>query len=80
MEQGYRQLLHKKTTVNDLAPVAKDKISHPRVISLGGDHSIVLPVLVSGSNHLDVYLYYFGTILCSELTDCPFLRGFFSEL
>ncbi|EAU32699.1 hypothetical protein ATEG_07315 [Aspergillus terreus NIH2624] len=40
MEQGYRQVLYHKTN-------ATDGWTHPRIISLGGDHSIVLPILRS---------------------------------
>ncbi|KAL4783739.1 arginase family-domain-containing protein [Aspergillus varians] len=43
MEQGYRQVLYHETTETG-------KIqgwTHPRIISLGGDHSIVLPILRS---------------------------------
>lgn len=42
MEQGYRQVLYH--TTNTTTPRGW---SHPRVISLGGDHSIVLPILRS---------------------------------
>ncbi|KAJ5646226.1 hypothetical protein N7490_002598 [Penicillium lividum] len=42
MEQGYRQVLYHLTT--DTEP---DGWTHPRIISLGGDHSIVLPILRS---------------------------------
>ncbi|GES63244.1 arginase family protein [Aspergillus terreus] len=40
MEQGYRQVLYHKTN-------AMHGWTHPRIISLGGDHSIVLPILRS---------------------------------
>lgn len=40
MEQGYRQVLYHKTNETD-------GWTHPRIISLGGDHSIVLPILRS---------------------------------
>jgi agmatinase len=40
MEQGYRQVLyHNTSTANSW--------QHPRILSLGGDHSIVLPILRS---------------------------------
>ncbi|EXJ92944.1 hypothetical protein A1O3_01500 [Capronia epimyces CBS 606.96] len=42
MEQGYRQVLWHNTT-----PAAGRDWPRPRVVSLGGDHSIVLPVLRS---------------------------------
>ncbi|KAK4939528.1 hypothetical protein LTR10_020237 [Elasticomyces elasticus] len=42
MEQGYRQVLWHNTTV-----AAGKQWTHPRVLSLGGDHSIVLPILRS---------------------------------
>ncbi|KAI9740518.1 MAG: hypothetical protein M1834_005099 [Cirrosporium novae-zelandiae] len=41
MEQGYRQILYHKTSE------ASGKWQHPRIVSLGGDHSIVLPILRS---------------------------------
>lgn len=40
MEQGYRQVLFHETNVTE-------GWKHPRIISLGGDHSIVLPILRS---------------------------------
>lgn len=40
MEQGYRQILFHETNVTE-------GWKHPRIISLGGDHSIVLPILRS---------------------------------
>ncbi|EAW11080.1 agmatinase [Aspergillus clavatus NRRL 1] len=40
MEQGYRQVLYHETNVTE-------GWKHPRIISLGGDHSIVLPILRS---------------------------------
>ena len=42
MEQGYRQILYHNTT-----PSAGSHWPHPRILSLGGDHSIVLPILRS---------------------------------
>ena len=46
MEQGYRQILYHKTTMHALGKTAQGW-KHPRVIGLGGDHSIVLPILRS---------------------------------
>lgn len=43
MEQGYRQVLHHPTTTNGTT----QGWEHPRIVSLGGDHSIVLPILRS---------------------------------
>ncbi|KAF9878180.1 arginase family protein [Colletotrichum karsti] len=40
MEQAYRQILYHETS-------EKNDWEHPRIISLGGDHSIVLPILRS---------------------------------
>ncbi|KAI8235331.1 putative agmatinase 2 [Colletotrichum sp. SAR 10_99] len=40
MEQAYRQILYHPTSDNN-------QWEHPRIISLGGDHSIVLPILRS---------------------------------
>ncbi|KAK1457741.1 agmatinase [Colletotrichum melonis] len=40
MEQAYRQILYHPTT-------DQNEWEHPRIISLGGDHSIVLPILRS---------------------------------
>jgi agmatinase len=40
MEQGYRQILFHNTTSQAMWPT-------PRILSLGGDHSIVLPILRS---------------------------------
>ncbi|KAJ5925312.1 hypothetical protein N7454_007951 [Penicillium verhagenii] len=42
MEQGYRQVLYHPTT-----GTGESGWAHPRIISLGGDHSIVLPILRS---------------------------------
>jgi len=41
MEQGYRQILYHPTSTS------LHNWKHPRIISLGGDHSIVLPILRS---------------------------------
>ena len=40
MEQGYRQVLFHPTST-------RNAWDHPRLVSLGGDHSIVLPILRS---------------------------------
>ena len=56
IEVGHRDLLHRtpfSALPNDsltgapLVPIAKDGKHHPRVITLGGDHTIVLPLLRS---------------------------------
>ncbi|KAK5062640.1 hypothetical protein LTR84_004713 [Exophiala bonariae] len=47
MEQGYRMLLHKPVTQTASSPPSLDKVTHPRLISMGGDHSIMLPILRS---------------------------------
>jgi len=56
IEAGHRELLHRtpfsalpndSLTGNPLVPIAKDGKHHPRVITLGGDHTIVLPLLRS---------------------------------
>ena len=56
IEEGHRELLHRtpfSALPNDsqtgapLVPLAKDGKHHPRVITLGGDHTIVLPLLRS---------------------------------
>ncbi|KAH9965009.1 agmatinase [Russula dissimulans] len=56
IEDGHRELLHRtpfSALPNDsltgarLEPIAKDGKHHPRVITLGGDHTIVLPLLRS---------------------------------
>ena len=58
MEQGYRQILYHPTSeASESAPSScatdsitndtQDAWSHPRILSLGGDHSIVLPILRS---------------------------------
>lgn len=44
MEQGYRQVLHHSS---NMSKTTQDAWPHPRIISLGGDHSIVLPILRS---------------------------------
>ena len=46
MEQGYRQILFHNTTTSTTNSRLKNW-THPRVLSLGGDHSIVLPILRS---------------------------------
>ncbi|EXJ54313.1 hypothetical protein A1O7_09651 [Cladophialophora yegresii CBS 114405] len=46
MEQGYRQILYHNTSATS-ASASTNVWSHPRILSLGGDHSIVLPVLRS---------------------------------
>lgn len=72
MEQGYRQVLYHGTS-------DENKWEHPRVISLGGDHSIVLPILRSLKTvygpisviHLDSHLdtYVARNWSCLDLTD-----------
>ena len=56
IEDGHKELLHRtpfSALPNDsltgapLVPLAKDGKHHPRVITLGGDHTIVLPLLRS---------------------------------
>ncbi|KAN0111196.1 agmatinase [Russula decolorans] len=56
IEVGHRDLLHRtpfsalpndSLTGTPLVPIAKDGKHHPRVITLGGDHTIVLPLLRS---------------------------------
>jgi len=56
IEEGHRALLHRKpfsALPNDsltgapLTPISSDGKHHPRVITLGGDHTIVLPLLRS---------------------------------
>ncbi|KAF8470947.1 arginase family-domain-containing protein [Russula ochroleuca] len=56
IENGHRELLHRtpfSALPNDsltgapLEPISKDGKHHPRVITLGGDHTIVLPLLRS---------------------------------
>ncbi|KAI9510160.1 agmatinase [Russula earlei] len=56
IEDGHRELLHRtpfsalpndSSTGEALVPLAKDGKHHPRVITLGGDHTIVLPLLRS---------------------------------
>jgi agmatinase len=56
IEKGHKSLLHRKPhsplgndslTGQPLVPIAKDGKHHPRVITLGGDHTIVLPLLRS---------------------------------
>ena len=56
IEDGHKALLHRtpfSALPNDsltgapLVPLAKDGKHHPRVITLGGDHTIVLPLLRS---------------------------------
>jgi agmatinase len=44
MEQGYRQILFHNTSSS---PSSCTRWKHPRILSLGGDHSIVLPILRS---------------------------------
>jgi len=49
MEQGYRQILYHPTSPSS-SPDNNSRgrgWTHPRIISLGGDHSIVLPILRS---------------------------------
>jgi agmatinase len=72
MEQGYRQVLFHNTS-------ALNTWRHPRILSLGGDHSIVLPILrslkevygavsvVHLDSHLDTWDPYAGyTGIASE--------------
>ncbi|KAI0248279.1 agmatinase [Lactifluus subvellereus] len=56
IEDGHRELLHRtphSALPNDsltgapLVPISQDGKHHPRVITLGGDHTIVLPLLRS---------------------------------
>jgi agmatinase len=44
MEQAYRQILFHNTSSS---PNSTPRWTHPRILSLGGDHSIVLPILRS---------------------------------
>lgn len=56
IEEGHKQLLHRRTytslgndtlTGQPLTPISLDGKNHPRVVTLGGDHTIVLPLLRS---------------------------------
>lgn len=56
IEEGHRALLHRTPhsalpndtlTGEPLVPISRDGKHHPRVITLGGDHTIVLPLLRS---------------------------------
>lgn len=56
IEEGHKELLHRRTfsplgndalTGKPLVPLSIDGINHPRIITLGGDHTIVLPLLRS---------------------------------
>ncbi|KAJ3962727.1 hypothetical protein N0V92_000519 [Colletotrichum tropicale] len=55
MEQAYRQILYHPTSDNN-------QWEHPRIISLGGDHSIVLPILRSLKTVWDPYEGYTGIV------------------
>ncbi|KAI0366658.1 agmatinase [Pilatotrama ljubarskyi] len=56
IEDGHKELLHRPTfsplgndtlTGKPLVPISADGKNHPRIITLGGDHTIVLPLLRS---------------------------------
>lgn len=47
MEQGYRQVLWHRTSSSFEDGKNAEGWQHPRILSLGGDHSIVLPILRS---------------------------------
>ncbi|KAI0079476.1 agmatinase [Panus rudis PR-1116 ss-1] len=56
IEKGHKALLHRQTasalgndsvTGKPLVPISTDGKPHPRIITLGGDHTIVLPLLRS---------------------------------
>ncbi|KAI0771106.1 agmatinase [Trametes elegans] len=56
IEDGHKELLHRPTfsplgndtlTGKPLVPVSVDGKHHPRIVTLGGDHTIVLPLLRS---------------------------------
>lgn len=56
IEEGHKELLHRRSytplgndtlTGRPLTPISLDGKNHPRVVTLGGDHTIVLPLLRS---------------------------------
>ncbi|KAH7890926.1 agmatinase [Phlebopus sp. FC_14] len=56
IENGHKELLHRPTfsalgndalTGQPLVPISLDGKNHPRIVTLGGDHTIVLPLLRS---------------------------------
>src|ERR1700733_3523494 len=56
IEHGHKSLLQRSTfsplgndsvTGEPLVPISLDGKNHPRIITLGGDHTIVLPILRS---------------------------------
>lgn len=56
IEEGHKKLLHRpafsplgndKLTGKPLTPISLDGKNHPRIVTLGGDHTIVLPLLRS---------------------------------
>ncbi|KAL1740491.1 hypothetical protein HDZ31DRAFT_47411, partial [Schizophyllum fasciatum] len=74
MEVAYNTLVGRKTThLTGTQPLGKDGVEHPRIISLGGDHTIVLPILrslyktygpitvIHFDAHLDTWPAYAGT-------------------
>ena len=81
MEVAYSSLLARPVSAQDAdaaafaagASLAKDGVAHPRIVTLGGDHTIVLPILRSLNKvygpvsvihfdaHLDTWPAYAGT-------------------
>lgn len=74
MEVAYNTLIGRPTThLTGTQPLGKDGAEHPRIISLGGDHTIVLPILrslyktygpitvIHFDAHLDTWPAYVGT-------------------
>ncbi|KAK0220636.1 hypothetical protein IW262DRAFT_1557350 [Armillaria fumosa] len=46
MEVAYMTLINRPTVgATRTSALAKDGVEHPRIITLGGDHTIVLPIL-----------------------------------
>ena len=48
--QAYTSLLHRSVPDSHTSPLAvlsQDSIAHPLLVTLGGDHTIVLPILRS---------------------------------
>ncbi|KAI5898066.1 Arginase/deacetylase [Schizophyllum commune H4-8] len=74
LEVAYNTLVGRKTThLTGAQPLGKDGAEHPRIVSLGGDHTIVLPILrslyrtygpisvIHFDAHLDTWPAYAGT-------------------
>lgn len=86
IEDGHKSLLHREAysalgndsaTGEKLLPISLDEKNHPRIITLGGDHTIVLPLLRSiYSTYGPISVIHFDSHLGESFYGLPYFGRF----